>query len=316
MYSIERIKEINNSQRLQVELPGFGKLKNPIMIASGCANFGKEFVDYIEIDELGAIALKSITSEKRFGNSMPRVAEVENGMLNAIGLANPGMDNLNEEFEYLSNKKCNVIANVAGSTEEEYLEVINKLNSYEQIDVYEINVSCPNVKKGCMQIGTNPEILEELIRKIKDIAIKPVYVKLTPNTDDIVKQAKAVERAGADGITMINTLSAMAIDYRTGKPILANITGGYSGPSLKPIALKMVYDVAKNTSLPIIGMGGISNEKDVVEFMEVGASAVMVGTANLINPLITMEIIERLPEVLDKINVQKIKDLIGITHNY
>ncbi len=316
MYNIENVKKINDSKRLSVSLPGFENLKNPIFLASGCANFGKEYEDFIDLNQLGGITLKSITKEKRDGNPTPRVGELDLGMINSIGLANPGMENVDDEIKYFDNIDCGVLANVAGSDEEEYLDVVKKLNEYEQIHAYEINVSCPNVKKGAMQIGQDPILLKQLVSKIKEISKKPVYVKLTPNTSDIVKQAKAASEGGADGITMINTLSGMGIDYRTGRPIIAMKGGGVSGPLLKPIALKMIYDVSSNVDIPIIGMGGISCAKDVVEFMQAGASAVAIGTANLINPTISMEIIEDLDKILDEIKIDKVSDLIKMTHKY
>ncbi len=316
MYNIENVKKINDSKRLSVSLPGFENLKNPIFLASGCANFGKEYEDFIDLNQLGGITLKSITKEKRDGNPTPRVGELDLGMINSIGLANPGMENVDNEIKYFDNIACGVLANVAGSDEEEYLDVVKKLNEYEQIHAYEINVSCPNVKKGAMQIGQDPVLLKQLVSKIKEISKKPVYVKLTPNTSDIVKQAKAASEGGADGITMINTLSGMGIDYRNGKPIIAMKGGGVSGPLLKPIALKMIYDVSSNVDIPIIGMGGISSAKDVVEFMQAGASAVAIGTANLINPTISMEIIEDLEKILDEIKIDKVSDLIKMTHKY
>ncbi len=316
MYNIDNIKKINDSKRLTISLPGFGNLKNPIFLASGCANFGKEYEDFIDLNQLGGITLKSITKEKREGNPTPRVGELDLGMINSIGLANPGMDNVDSQINYFNNIDCGVLANVAGSDEEEYLSVVKKLNQYDQIHAYEINVSCPNVKKGAMQIGQDPVLLEQLIYKIKEISKKPVYVKLTPNTSDIVKQAKAAKKGGADGITMINTLSGMGIDYKTGKPIIAMKGGGVSGPLLKPIALKMIYDVSLNVDIPIIGMGGISSATDVIEFMQAGATAVAIGTANLINPTISMEIIEELDKILDEIKVDKISDIIKMTHKY
>ncbi len=316
MYNIDNVKKINESRRLSVSLPGFENLKNPIFLASGCANFGKEYEGFIDLNQLGGITLKSITKEKRDGNPTPRVGELDLGMINSIGLANPGMENVDNEIKYFDNIDCGVLANVAGSDEEEYLDVVKKLNEYEQIHAYEINVSCPNVKKGAMQIGQDPILLKQLVSKIKEISKKPVYVKLTPNTSDIVKQAKAASEGGADGITMINTLSGMGIDYRTGRPIIAMKGGGVSGPLLKPIALKMIYDVASNVDIPIIGMGGISSAKDVVEFMQAGASAVAIGTANLINPTISMEIIEDLDRILDEIKIDKVSDLIKMTHKY
>ncbi len=316
MFNDDNVNKINSSGRLGVTLPGLGYLKNPLFIASGCGNFGREFEGYFNIENIGGISLKSITLNVRNGNPTPRVGELSYGMINSIGLANPGVDNVDEEIKYFTNLDTKVFANVAGSDMEEYIEVIKKLNKYDQIGAYEINVSCPNVKEGCMAIGTDARLLKELIESVKLISEKPIYVKLTPNTSDIVAQAKIVEQAGADGITMINTLSGMGIDYRTGKPIIAMKSGGVSGPLLKPIALKMIYDVSHSVNIPIIGMGGISNAKDVIEFMQAGADAVMIGTANLINPLIMMEIIEELPELLDEIAVNNIKEVIKMSHNY
>ncbi|MFV0289154.1 MAG: dihydroorotate dehydrogenase [Mycoplasmatales bacterium] len=314
MYNLEKIKELNNSQKLAVNLPGFGMLKNPIFIASGCGNFGQELEKYIDLNELGGITLKSLTKEIRPGNLQPRVGELKHGMINSIGLANPGVDDIQQEMEFFNDKVCKVFANVAGSDDGEYLAVIKKLNDYPQIHAYEINVSCPNVKKGCMQIGTDPVLLEALIKKIKLITKRAIYVKLTPNTSDIVEQALAAERGGADGITMINTIGGMGINYQTGKPIIAQATGGVSGPILKPVALKMVYEVTQQVTIPVIGMGGIFTGKDVIEFLQAGAQAVAIGTANLLNPCVTMEIIEELGNLLQELDKDNIQEFIKMAH--
>jgi dihydroorotate dehydrogenase (NAD+) catalytic subunit len=301
--------EAATDPRLAVELPGL-KLKNPIIPASGCFGFGKEFADYFDLNLLGSIAIKAATGEPRYGNPTPRVAETPAGMLNAIGLQNPGVDGiLRNELAWLEQFDLPIIANVAGSTTEEYVEVAQKISGAPNVKAIELNISCPNVKCGGIAFGTVPETAAELTRKVKAASSVPVYVKLSPNVTDIVEMAKAVEQAGADGITMINTLLGMRIDLKTGKPVLANKTGGLSGPAVKPVAIRMVYQVSQAVNIPIIGMGGIMSAEDVIEFYMAGADAVMVGTANFVDPYACPTIIGGLAEWLDKLRVGHISEL-------
>lgn len=300
--------------RLAVNLPGL-ELKNPVIPASGCFGFGREFAEYYDLSRLGSIMIKAATKEVRVGNPTPRVAETPGGMLNAIGLQNPGVDTIIEkELPFLEAYDLPIIANVAGKTLEEYVEVAQKISRAKNVAALEINISCPNVKEGGIAFGTDATVAAQLTRAIKEVSSVPVYIKLSPNVTNIVEIAKAVEAAGADGITMINTLLGMRFDLKTGKPILANGTGGLSGPAIKPVALRMIHDVYKAVNIPIIGMGGIETAEDVLEFLYAGASAVAVGTANFINPYACIDIIDRLPEVLDKYGFEKLTDAIGYAH--
>ncbi|RPF56054.1 dihydroorotate dehydrogenase [Aquisalibacillus elongatus] len=283
------------------------ELKNPIMPASGCFGFGKEFSQFYNLNNLGAIVIKAATGEARFGNPTPRVAETPSGMLNAIGLQNPGVDQIFEqELPFLESFDTPVIANVAGSTEDEYLSVSEKLSNSKTVKALELNISCPNVKEGGIQFGTDPELAYQLTRRVKNVIDKPLFVKLSPNVTDIVGIAKAIEEAGADGLSMINTLTGMKIDLKTHQPIIANETGGLSGPAIKPIAIRMIHHVRKETRLPIIGMGGIVSAEDVLEFLLAGADAVAIGTANFQNPYICQEIIDTLPDVLESYGYQSL----------
>lgn len=296
---------------LSIELPGL-HLKNPIIPASGCFGFGREFAELYDLSRLGGIAIKSATPKIRFGNPTPRVAETPSGMLNAIGLQNPGVDVIMEkELPWLAQFDTEIIANIAGACEEDYIEVIQKLNQNDVVKVYELNISCPNVKHGGIGLGTKPELAAKMTRMAKEAATKPVYVKLSPNVTDIVEIAKAVEEAGADGIVMINTLMGMRIDLKSGKPILANVTGGLSGPAIKPVAIRMIYQVAQAVNIPIIGVGGITCAQDVLEFLYAGASAVEVGMQNFVDPYCCVKIIEELPKVLETYGIKNIKDAIG-----
>lgn len=296
---------------LHVKLPGLN-LKNPIIPASGCFGFAREYAQLYDLNILGGIAIKSATPNKRFGNPTPRVAETPAGMLNAIGLQNPGVDVIMEkELPWLQQFDTEIIANVAGASEEEYVEVIEKLNSSDVVKAYELNISCPNVKHGGIGLGSDPVLAAKVTRMAKAAATKPVYVKLSPNVTDIVAIAKAVEEAGADGIVLINTLLGMRLDLHTGKPILANTTGGLSGPAIKPVAIRMVYQVAQAVQIPIIGVGGITCAEDVIEFLYAGASAVEVGMQNFVDPYCCQKIINELPEVLKKYGCSSIKDAIG-----
>ena len=296
---------------ISVKLPGL-HLKNPIIPASGCFGFGREFAELYDLSLLGGIAIKSATPKERFGNPTPRIAETPMGMLNAIGLQNKGVDAIIEkELPFLAQYDTEIMANVAGACEEDYVEVIRKLNDQPVIKAYELNISCPNVKHGGIGLGTNPELAAHVTRLCKAAATKPVYVKLSPNVTDIVAIAKAVEAAGADGLVLINTLMGMRIDLKTGKPLLANKTGGLSGPAIKPVAIRMVYQVASAVSIPVIGVGGITCAEDVLEFLNAGASAVEVGAQNFVDPYVCPKIIEALPSVLEKYGYTSIDEAIG-----
>ncbi len=251
---------------LSVQLGGL-TLKNPVMPASGCFGFGQEFSQFYDLNTLGAIVIKAATGEARFGNPTPRVAETSSGMLNAIGLQNPGVDQIiKQELPFLEQFDTPVIANVAGSSEEEYVIVAEKLSKASTVKALELNISCPNVKEGGIQFGTDPELAYQLTNKVKNVSSKPLFVKLSPNVTNIVSMAKAVEEAGADGLSMINTLTGMKIDLKTRKPLIANETGGLSGPAIKPIAIRMIHQVRQVSNIPIIGMGGITTSEDVLEF--------------------------------------------------
>jgi dihydroorotate dehydrogenase (NAD+) catalytic subunit len=296
---------------LSIQLPGL-QLKNPIMPASGCFGFGREYSEFYDLGKLGAVIMKAATGNERLGNDTPRVAETASGMLNAIGLQNPGVEAiLQTEVPFLSKYDISVIANVAGSTPEEYEMVAAAFNQTDQVHALELNISCPNVKEGGVQFGTDPEMAAEVTEKVKKASNLPVYVKLSPNAGDIVGMAKAVENAGADGLSMINTLTGMQIHLPSKRPLLANKTGGLSGPAIKPVAIRMIYEVKQAVSIPIIGMGGISSAEDVIEFLLAGASAVAVGTANFQNPLVCPDIITDLPETLNKYGFHSVREVIG-----
>ncbi|WP_243298203.1 dihydroorotate dehydrogenase [Bacillus litorisediminis] len=296
---------------LSVKLPGLD-LKNPIMPASGCFGFGREYSRLYDLSLLGAIMIKATTPEPRFGNPTPRVAETSSGMLNAIGLQNPGLKKVcTEELPWLSQYDVPIIANVAGATMEDYVTVAREISLVENVKALELNISCPNVKHGGIAFGSTPETAYQLTQKVKEVSSVPVYVKLSPNVTDIVSMAKAIEAAGADGITMINTLIGMRIDTVTGKPIIHNGTGGLSGPAIKPIAIRMVYEVSKNIDIPIIGMGGVQSVDDVIEFLYAGASAVAVGTANFVDPFICKKLIDELPARLTELGFTSINECIG-----
>lgn len=282
------------------------------MPASGCFGFGKEYSEFYDLSILGAIMIKATTLEPRYGNPTPRVAETSGGMLNAIGLQNPGLEKvLAEELPRLSRYDVPIIANIAGSSEEDYISVAKEISKASNVHALELNISCPNVKTGGIAFGTIPEIAKQLTRKVKEVSEVPVYVKLSPNVTNIVEMAKAVEAGGADGLTMINTLVGMRIDLKTGKPILANRTGGLSGPAIKPVAIRMIYEVSQAVNLPIIGMGGIESAADVIEFYYAGASAVAVGTANFVDPYVCPTIIEELPVLLEELGFEHISECIG-----
>lgn len=299
---------------LKVTLPGLN-LKNPIIPASGCFGFGREFAELYDLSKLGGIAIKSATPQKRYGNPTPRVAETPSGMLNAIGLQNPGVDVIMEkELPWLAQFDTEIMANVAGASEEDYIEVIEKLNSSDVVKAYELNISCPNVKHGGIGLGTDPKLAANMTRLAKAAATKPVYVKLSPNVTNIVEIAKAVEEAGADGIVMINTMMGMRLDLHTAKPVLANVTGGLSGPAIKPVAIRMIYQVYQAVHIPIIGVGGITCAEDVLEFLYAGAQAVEIGMQNFIDPYCCVKIIEDLPKVLKKYGCNSLADAVGRSH--
>lgn len=296
---------------LATNLPGL-QLKNPIMPASGCFGFGQQFSTLYDLNCLGAIMIKATTALPRYGNETPRVAETAAGMLNAIGLQNPGLEHvLTHELPWLNQFTVPIIANVAGSTEEEYVEVAREISKATNVQAIELNISCPNVKQGGITFGTDPAVAQRLTRKVKEVAAVPLYVKLSPNVTNIVEMAKAVVAGGADGLTMINTLVGMRLDLRTAQPILANKIGGLSGPAIKPVALRMIYEVSQQVDVPIIGMGGISTAEDVVEFFYAGASAVAVGTANFVDPYICPKLIDQLPQLLAELGYEHINECIG-----
>ncbi|MCR4594079.1 MAG: dihydroorotate dehydrogenase [Clostridiales bacterium] len=302
--------------RLNVNLCGI-ELDNPVIPASGTFGFGYEFAEIYDINCLGTFSFKGTTKDARFGNPTPRIAECASGMLNSVGLQNPGVDKvISEELPKLKecfNKK--VMANVSGFSVDDYVYTCKKLDAEEQVGWLEVNVSCPNVHGGGMSFGTSPESASEVVREVKKVTHKPVIIKLSPNVTDIVSIAKACEDAGADGISLINTLLGMRIDLKTGKPILANTMGGLSGPAVFPVALRMVYQVYSNVSVPVIGMGGVSSAEDVIEMMMAGATAVQIGAANLVNPTASKDIIESLPAVMDKYGIKDLKSIIGESHN-
>lgn len=302
-----------NEDMLKVSLPGLA-LKNPVMPASGCFAFGREFAELYDLNLLGSIMVKAVTREKRIGNMMPRLAETPSGMLNAIGLQNPGVEGVTEELKWLEQFDLPIVSNIAGYTDEDYLYAVEKMSLIPNVGALEINVSCPNVKLGGITFGTDPEVAYDLTRKIKAVSGKPVYIKLSPNVTSITDMARAVESAGADGITMINTLIGMRLDLRTGRPVLANGTGGLSGPAIKPVAIRMIHEVYRAVTIPIIGMGGIRNAEDVLEFLYAGASAVAVGTENFRNPFVCPEIIADLPRVLKEYGFSSIKEAVGFAH--
>lgn len=298
---------------LSVNLAGL-KMENPVVPASGTFGFGKEFKDYYDINILGSFSFKGTTKEARFGNPTPRIAECKSGMINAVGLQNPGVHHvieheLPEMREYFKKK---VIANVSGFSVDDYAYTCALLDKEEQVGILEVNVSCPNVHGGGMSFGTNPESAAEVTRAVKEVTTKPVFIKLSPNVTDIVSIAKACEEAGADGICLINTLLGMRIDVKTRKPVIANKMGGFSGDAVFPVAVRMVYQVSKACNIPVMGCGGVSSAKDVIEMMMAGATAVQVGAANLVNPYACKEIIEALPAECENLGIQKLSDIIGI----
>ena len=292
------------------------ELSNPIIPASGTFGFGYEFAELYDINMLGSFSFKGTTKDKRFGNPTPRIAECTSGLINAVGLQNPGVEDVLKyempKLKAVFNKP--VMANVSGFSVEDYAYTVEKLDAEEQIGWFEVNVSCPNVHGGGMSFGTNPEAAAEVTRAVRKVTNKPIIIKLSPNVTDIVSIAKACEDAGADGISLINTLLGMRINLKTKKPVIANKMGGFSGPAIKPVAIRMVYQVYDAVKIPIVGMGGVSCAEDVIEFMLAGATAVEVGAHNLVDPYACKNIIEDLPRVMEKYGISSLSEIIGAAH--
>lgn len=297
---------------LNVNLCGI-QLDNPVIPASGTFGYGYEYAELYDINQLGTFSFKGTTKDPRFGNPTPRIAECPGGMINAVGLQNPGVEKvISHELPLL--KQCfhkPVMANVSGFSVEDYAYTCEKLDKQEQVGWLEVNVSCPNVHGGGMSFGTQPEAAAEVTRAVKAVTTKPVIIKLSPNVTDIVAIAKACEEAGADGISLINTMLGMRIDLRTRKPVIANKMGGFSGPAIFPVAVRMVYQVAHAVNIPVVGMGGVSSAEDVMEMMLAGATAVEVGAANLVNPYACRDIIRDLPRTMEKYGIENLSDIIG-----
>ena len=293
------------------------EMDNPIIPASGTFGFGYEFAELYDINCLGTFSFKGTTKDPRFGNPTPRIAECDSGMINAVGLQNPGVEKvISEELPKL--KACfskPVMANISGFSLEEYAYTCEKIDKEEQVGWLEVNISCPNVHGGGMSFGTSPEAAAEVTKAVKAVTTKPVIIKLSPNVTDIVAIAKACEEAGADGISLINTLLGMRIDLKTGKPVIANKMGGFSGAAIKPVGVRMVYQVSSAVKIPVVGMGGVSTAEDVIEYMMAGATAVEVGAANLVNPYVCKEIIDNLPAVMAKYGIKNLNDIKGSAHN-
>lgn len=288
------------------------KLTSPVMTASGTFGYGEEYASYIDLNKLGAIVVKGLSLKPRLGNPPPRIMETTGGMLNAVGLQNIGVEAfIAEKLPFLRDYNTKVIANIYGETYGEYKEVARKLNAAKGVHALEVNISCPNVKNGGLSFGSDPQHAARVTRVVKDETSLPVIVKLTPNVTDIALIAQAVEKAGADAVSLINTLTGMSVDLKTRKPHLKNITGGLSGPAIKPVALRMVWQVVQKVSVPVIGIGGIMTAEDALEFMIVGAKAVQIGTANFINPLVTMEIIDGIKNYLAVNKIKDINEMIG-----
>ena len=313
--SLQRGDIMGQAVETKVTLCGI-ELDNPIIPASGTYGFGYEFAELYDINMLGTFSFKGTTKDPRFGNPTPRIAECPMGMINSVGLQNPGVEKvISEELPKL--KKCfnkPVMANVSGFSVEEYVYTCEKLDKCEQVGWLEVNISCPNVHGGGMSFGTSPEAAAEVTRAVKAVTTKPVIIKLSPNVTDIVSIAKACEEAGADGISLINTLLGMRIDLRTKKPVIANKMGGFSGSAIFPVAVRMVYQVAGAVKIPVVGMGGVSSAEDVIEMMLAGATAVEVGAANLVNPYACRDIINDLPRVMEKYGIKNLNEIIGGAH--
>jgi dihydroorotate dehydrogenase (NAD+) catalytic subunit len=296
---------------LTIDINGL-KLRNPVMTASGTFGFGEEFADFIDLSKLGAIIVKGTTVRNREGNPYPRMVETASGMLNSVGLQNKGIDYfISDIYPRIRDLNDHIIVNVSGSTVDEFILLVEKLQDLDKVTAVEVNISCPNIKEGGMAFGTSCTHAAEVTRQVRKYYSKHVMVKLSPNVTDIAEIARYVEDAGADSISLINTLLGMAIDAGTRKPKLATITGGLSGPCIKPVALRMVWQVANAVKIPVIGLGGIMNAMDAIEFMIAGASAVQVGTANFIDPLVTMKIIDGIAEYLERNKINSVKEIIG-----
>ncbi len=298
---------------LRVELCGL-QLDNPIIPASGTFGYGAEFKDFYDINILGSFSFKGTTKESRFGNPTPRIAECTAGMINSVGLQNPGVDeviqNILPEMRRYFRKP--VVANISGFSVDDYIYSCGRIDKQDQVGIIEVNVSCPNVRHGGMSFGTSPEHAAEVTRAVKEVTTKPVFIKLSPNVTDIVEIARACEDAGADGICLINTLMGMRIDTMRRRPVIANTMGGFSGGAIFPVALRMVYQVSKACRIPVMGCGGVESAADVIEMMMAGATAVQVGSANLRNPYASKEIIEALPEEMERLGIDALRDIIGI----
>ena len=292
------------------------ELDNPVIPASGTFGFGQEFHELYDINCLGSFSFKGTTREPRFGNPCPRIAECPSGMLNAVGLQNPGVDHVIAhelpELRKIFHKP--VMANISGFAVDEYVEVCEKLDKEDGIGWLEVNISCPNVHGGGMSFGTDPKAAAEVTKAVRAVTKKPIIIKLSPNVTDIVAIAKACEDEGADGVSLINTLMGMRLNLRTRKPIIANLTGGYSGPAVFPVAVRMVYQVSKAVKIPVVGMGGVSSAKDVIEMMMAGATAVEVGAANLVDPFASKKIVEDLPKVMEEYKIESLTEIIGAAH--
>ena len=292
------------------------ELDNPIIPASGTFGFGYEFAELYDINILGSFSFKGTTLDPRFGNPTPRIAECSSGMLNAVGLQNPGVDKvISEELPKLRRVFHKpVMANVSGFSVHEYVETVRRLDGEGDIGWFEVNISCPNVHGGGMSFGTSPELAEQVTRAVREVTKKPIIIKLSPNVTDIVSIAKACEAGGADGVSLINTLMGMRIDLKKKKPVIANKTGGFSGPAIKPVAVRMIYQVYDAVKIPIVGMGGVATAEDVIELMLAGATAVEVGAENLVNPYACRDIIEALPKAMEKYGIESLANIIGAAH--
>lgn len=296
---------------LEIDIAGV-KLKNPVMTASGTFAAGREYSEFLDLNQLGAVVVKGIATNPWIGNPPPRIAETYGGMLNAIGLQNMGVEHfINEDIPFLRQYDTKIIVNVIGKSIKEYCQVVERLSD-EDVDLLELNISCPNIKEGGVAFGTSCESVEEVVREVKKYAKQPLIVKLSPNVTDIVEIAKAAQSSGADALSMINTLLGMAIDIHRRKPVLANTTGGLSGPAIKPVAIRMLHDVHKKVSLPIIGMGGIMNGEDAIEFILAGATGVAVGTANFSNPRATIDVLHGIISYCNKYGIKNLEEIRGI----
>ncbi len=297
---------------LSVNIAGLN-FKNPVTTASGTFGYGDEFIDFMDLGKLGGIFVKAVTGKNRDGNAYPRMAETASGMLNSVGLQNKGVDHFCREiYPRIKNFNTHIIVNVSGSTVEEYVEVAERINELEKIPAIELNISCPNVKLGGMAFGTVPAMAKEVTYEVRKVYQKVLMVKLSPNVTSITDLAKAVVDGGADAITLINTLLGMAIDAERRRPVLSTITGGLSGPAIKPVALRMVWQVHKAVHVPIVGLGGIMNATDAIEFMLAGASAIQVGTANFIDPAISVKIVDGIAAYMERHKIKKVTDLVGV----